>query len=160
MEGRRAPRHFFFLSAVSAVALWRCYCPRFDLYWTQFDRVAVRVADEELRIARAAAAVADRDAHLAQLSFCRLNVGNAERDVAVVARRVGVAGHVVDTHQVKLLPIAQIVPASRETQIGTRQGFQSERAFVKARRAFDVGHEKSGVMKTGDGYRHNYSPFV
>ena len=66
-------------------------------------------------------------------------VGNAERDVAVVARRVGVAGHVGDAHQVKLLPGAQIIPASGETQIGTRQGFQSERFFVKAGRAFDVG---------------------
>src|SRR5262245_37516718 len=107
------------------VALWQYYCPSLDLYWAQFDRVAVRVADEELRIARAAAAVTDRDAHLAQLSFGRLNVGNAERDVAVVARRVGVARHVGDAHQVKLLPVAQIVPASGETQIGPRQGFQS-----------------------------------
>ena len=80
--------------------------------------------------------------------------------MAVVAWRVSVAGHICDAHQVKLLPIAQIVPASGETQIGTRQGFQSERAFVKTRRAFDVGYEKSGMMKSGDGYRHNYSPFV
>src|SRR6266540_3858703 len=105
--------------------IWHISFWRRPLSGTQFDRVAVRVADEELRIARAATAVADRDAH-----------------------------------QVKLLPIAQIVPASREAQIGTRQGFQSERVFVKARRAFDVGHEKSGVMKTGDGDRHNCSPFV
>src|SRR5215475_609690 len=115
------------------------------LYWAQFYRVAVRVADEELWISRAPAAVADLDAHFAQELFRRLNVWNTERDVAVVARRIGVAGHIGDAHQMKLLPRAQIVPAPGEAQIGTRQSIQSERVFVKPGRAFDVGYQESGV---------------
>src|SRR5215475_4528724 len=101
------------------------YFRRQELSRAQFNGVAVRVADEELWIARAPAAVTDLDAHFAQMSFRSLNVGNAERDVAVVARRIGVARHIGDAHQMKLLPGAQIVPASGESQIGTRQGFQS-----------------------------------
>src|SRR5215831_1079118 len=74
---------------------------------TQLNRIAVRIAYEELRIARAPAAVTDHDAHLAQLLFGRFDVANAERDVTVVTRR---------------------------------HSFQSERVFVKIRRAFDIGY--------------------
>src|SRR5262245_35682768 len=103
---------------------------RTSLRRAQFYRVAVRVAYDELRISRAPAAVTDLDAHFAQLPFSRLNVGNAERDVAVVARRICVAWHVFDAHQVKLLPRAQVVPAPGEAQIGARQSFQSEHVFI------------------------------
>src|SRR5215468_72128 len=76
-----------------AYAIW--HMPDFrrtSLSRAEFYRVAVRVAYEELRIASAPAAVTDLDANFAKFPFRRLNVGNAERDVAVVARRIGVAG--------------------------------------------------------------------
>ena len=139
--------------------LRRPYVCMIVLNWTEFYRIAVRVSNEEMWIARAPATVADLDAHFAQMSLCRLNVGNAERDVAIVARRIGVAGHIGDAHQMKLLPGAQIVPSSGESQIWSWQDFQSERVFIKAGRAFDVGYKESGVMKTSDCDWHNCSPY-
>ncbi len=115
---------------------------------TEFYSIPVRVADEELRIARPPAAVTDRYSHLAKLFFGSLNVLNAERDMTVVARRIGVSGHFCHAHQMKLLSIAQIVPSTGKSQIGTRQGYQPKGVFVKIRRAFDLSDQKTGVMKT------------
>src|SRR5262245_7644384 len=136
-----------------AICLWHI-SSGVALSRAQFYRVAVKDGYEAFGVARPPADSSDLDAHFATLSFLRLNVWNAERNVAIVARRVGMSGHIGDTHQMKLLPGAQIVPASGESQIGTRQGIQSERVFIKVSCAFDVGYQESGVVKTSDGDWH------
>jgi hypothetical protein len=119
-------------------------------YLSEFYRIAVRVANKKLWITDAPAAVADCNVQLAQLSFGFLNVGYTQSDVTIVARRIGVSGHLHNAHQMELMTIAEIVPATGEAEVGARESAQPEHVFVKFGGTVNVSHKKSGMMKSCD----------
>jgi hypothetical protein len=115
---------------------------------SQFDCVAVGIAHEELWIAGAAASVIDINPHLAQLPLSLSKITHIESNVTIVARGISVTRHQLNTHQMQLVTVAQVVPPSLEAEFGAGQWAQAEHIFVKIGRSCDIGDEKSRVMES------------
>ncbi len=112
----------------------------------EFDGVSIRIPNEELRPARSPAAIANPDPLASQLGLRGIERGHRQGEMPVVPRRIVMSRYLLDTHQVQLLSVVQVVPPASKTQIRTRQRREPEHSFVKSDRPFQVGHQNPRVM--------------
>ena len=96
---------------------------------------------------------------LPQKDLGRLQIIDLEGEMPIPSRRLVTPWHCLNTQQVELLSVSEIVPAPAKIEIWSPQGLQSKHIFIETARPLKIGDKYSGMVEPGNLYWHHFTHF-